>query len=130
MPWLSAQANTAINYFSMRISEQRIRVFQEVRHGSLHALGRDRAEPARCWHGRRVDLAQAQTQLEQTRAQLVAENINRATFEHAVAVLAGKAPADLSVEPGRRRRTMPTIDARRSPRRSWSGGPTSPRPSA
>ena len=37
----------------------------------------------------RVDLAQAQTQLEQTRAQLVAENITRATFEHAVAVLAG-----------------------------------------
>ena len=35
----------------------------------------------------RVDLAQAQTQLEQTRAQPVAEGINRANFEHAIAAL-------------------------------------------
>ena len=78
----------------------------------------------------RVDLAQAQTQLEQTRAQLVAENITRATFEHAVAVLAGKAPSELSVEPG----PVPPrgADRRRPacPRRCSSGGPTSPRPSA
>ena len=58
----------------------------------------------------RVDLAQAQTQLEQTRAQLVAENINRATFEHAVAVLAGKAPAELSVEPGPVPPEIPTME--------------------
>ena len=61
---------------------------------------------------RRVDLAQAQTQLEQTRAQLVAENINRATFEHAVAVLVGKSPAEFSVEPGPRAAgDVPTVDA-------------------
>ena len=41
---------------------------------------RTRSMPA---SSRRVDLAQAQTQLEQTRAQLVAENITRAQFEHA-----------------------------------------------
>ena len=58
----------------------------------------------------RVDLAQAQTQLEQTRAQLVAENINRATFEHAVAVLAGKAPSGFSVEPGPVPPEIPTFE--------------------
>jgi NodT family efflux transporter outer membrane factor (OMF) lipoprotein len=57
----------------------------------------------------RVDLAQAQTQLEQTRAQLVAENITRATFEHAVAVLAGKAPSELNVEPGPVPPEVPTL---------------------
>ena len=58
----------------------------------------------------RVDLAQAQTQLEQTRAQLVAENITRATFEHAVAVLAGKAPSELIVEPGPVPPAVPTVE--------------------
>ncbi|GEP59119.1 hypothetical protein RSO01_62850 [Reyranella soli] len=106
---LSAQANMAINYFSMRISEQRIRVFQE----SVAAFTRS-AEIVQnqldAGIVSRVDLAQAQTQLEQTRAQLVAENINRATFEHAVAVLAGKAPAELSVAPGPVPPEIPTIE--------------------
>ena len=106
---LSAQANMAINYFSMRISEQRMRVFQE----SVAAFTRS-AEIVQnqldAGIVSRVDLAQAQTQLEQTRAQLVAENITRATFEHAVAVLAGKAPAELSVEPGPVPPEMPTME--------------------
>jgi len=59
----------------------------------------------------RVDLAQAQTQLEQTRAQLVAENINRAQFEHAVAVWPAIA-VGFHHRAGRRRRTdVPTFDA-------------------
>src|SRR4029450_12188973 len=95
---LSAQANMAINYFSMRISEQRMRVYQ----ASVAAYTRSVEIVQNQLDAgivSRVDLAQAQTQLEQTRAQLVAENITRATFEHAVAVLAGKAPADVSIEP-------------------------------
>ena len=106
---LSAQANMAINYFSMRISEQRIRVFQE----SVAAFTRSVEIVQNQLDAgivSRVDLAQAQTQLEQTRAQLVAENINRATFEHAVAVLAGKAPSELSVEPGPVPPEIPTIE--------------------
>ncbi len=106
---LSAQANMAINYFSMRISEERIKVFQ----ASVAAFTRS-AEIVQnqldAGIVSRVDLAQAQTQLEQTRAQLVAENINRATFEHAVAVLAGKAPSQLSVEPGPVPPAVPTIE--------------------
>ena len=106
---LSAQANMAINYFSMRISEQRMRVFQ----ASVAAYTRSVEIVQNQLDAgivSRVDLAQAQTQLEQTRAQLVAENITRATFEHAVAVLAGKAPAELSVEPGPVPPEIPTIE--------------------
>jgi NodT family efflux transporter outer membrane factor (OMF) lipoprotein len=44
-----------------------------------------------------VDVAQAQTQLETTRAQLIDLGVARAQFEHAIAVLTGKAPADLTI---------------------------------
>ncbi len=107
---LSAQANVAINYFSMRISEQRILLFE----ASVAAFTRS-AEIVQnqldAGIVSRVDLAQAQTQLELTRGQLVAENINRATFEHAVAVLVGKSPSAFSLEPGPLPEELPTFDA-------------------
>ncbi len=43
------------------------------------------------------DVAQAQTQLETTRAQLVDYDVARAQYEHAIAVLAGKAPPEVSI---------------------------------
>jgi NodT family efflux transporter outer membrane factor (OMF) lipoprotein len=105
---LSAQAQLAINYFSLRISEQRIRVYQ----ASVAAYQRSVEIVQNQLDAgvvSRVDLAQAQAQLEQTRAQLVAENITRATFEHAIAVLMGKAPAEVRVEAGPLPREVPTL---------------------
>ncbi|HUJ26122.1 MAG TPA: efflux transporter outer membrane subunit, partial [Myxococcales bacterium] len=46
-----------------------------------------------------VDVAQAQTQLETTRAQATDLRIARAQLEHAIAVLVGKPPADVSLPP-------------------------------
>jgi NodT family efflux transporter outer membrane factor (OMF) lipoprotein len=43
------------------------------------------------------DVAQAQTQLSTARAQMIDYDVARAQYEHAIAVLAGKAPADLSI---------------------------------
>jgi NodT family efflux transporter outer membrane factor (OMF) lipoprotein len=46
-----------------------------------------------------VDVAQAQTQLETTRAQATDLRVARAQLEHAIAVLTGKPPADLTIAP-------------------------------
>ena len=43
------------------------------------------------------DVAQAQTQLETARAQLIDFDVARTQYEHAIAVLAGKPPAELSI---------------------------------
>jgi NodT family efflux transporter outer membrane factor (OMF) lipoprotein len=106
---LSAQANLAIDYFSMRTSEQRLRVLQ----ASVAAYTRSAEivqNQVNSGVASGVDLAQAQAQLEQTRAQLVAENINRAQFEHAVAVQVGKAPSAFGIEDGPLPPDVPTLD--------------------
>ena len=46
------------------------------------------------------DVAQAQTQLESTRAQLIDLGVQRAQFEHAIAILTGQAPSAVSVPLG------------------------------
>ena len=46
-----------------------------------------------------VDVAQAQTQLETTRAQAEDVDVQRTAFEHAIAVLIGKPPAQFSQMP-------------------------------
>lgn len=46
-----------------------------------------------------ADVALAQTQLETTRAQLIDIGVNRAQFEHAIATLIGKPPAELTIPP-------------------------------
>mgnify|MGYP003339618042 FL=1 len=58
----------------------------------------------------RVDLTQAQTLYEQTRAQLVAEGVTRAQYEHAIAALVGKTPAEISVATAPLPPEVPTID--------------------
>jgi NodT family efflux transporter outer membrane factor (OMF) lipoprotein len=55
------------------------------------------------------DVAQAQTQLETARAQLIDYDVARAQYEHAIAVLAGKAPADITISHGSIKITPPPV---------------------
>lgn len=56
-------------------------------------------------------LLQAQTQLQQTKALLVQTGIARAQYEHAIAVLMGKPPADVDIPKGKLPFTIPPIPA-------------------
>jgi NodT family efflux transporter outer membrane factor (OMF) lipoprotein len=47
----------------------------------------------------KTDLVQADTQLESARAQAINLGVQRAKLEHAIAVLIGKAPADVTIKP-------------------------------
>ena len=95
---LSAQSSLVTNYYSLRISDARRRLFEE----SLAAYGRSLQivqNQVDAGIASQVDLTQAQTLYEQTRAQLVAEGVNRALFEHAIAALIGRTPAEFSLAP-------------------------------
>src|ERR1019366_5633673 len=46
-----------------------------------------------------LDVAQAETQLYQVQSQLMDLGVQRAALEHAIAILIGKAPAELSIPP-------------------------------
>jgi NodT family efflux transporter outer membrane factor (OMF) lipoprotein len=46
-----------------------------------------------------LDVAQAETQLYAVQSQLMDLGVERAAFEHAIAILIGKAPADLTIAP-------------------------------
>jgi NodT family efflux transporter outer membrane factor (OMF) lipoprotein len=107
---LSAQADLAINYFSLRISDQRTKLYQVTVAAYARSLtiARNQVDAG---IASRVDLAQAQTLYEQARSLLVAEGIARAQFEHAIAVLIGKAPSEFNLEPGTPPKDVPTVDA-------------------
>jgi NodT family efflux transporter outer membrane factor (OMF) lipoprotein len=107
---LSAQSSLVTNYYSLRVSDERKRVLE----ASVAAFARAMEIVGNQMNAGTVsqlNLAQAQAQYEQTRAQLVAEAANRAQFEHAIAALIGKAPAEFSLPPARISDTVPTVEA-------------------
>lgn len=93
---LSLQATLAQTYFSLRVAEAQAALLE-----STLAAYRRSLELTRNRYDAGVasaaDVAQAQTQLKSTEAQLIETNTTRAQLEHAIAVLLGKAPADFSL---------------------------------
>jgi len=107
---LSAQSSLVTNYYSLRISDERTRLLE----ASVAAYARALEIVSNQMTAGTVsalNVAQAQAQYEQTRAQLVAEAANRAQFEHAIAALIGKAPAEFSLPPAKISDTIPTVEA-------------------
>lgn len=105
---LSYQAQLATAYFNLRYQDslkdllhRTVEFYEHSYQITLNQYNAGVAEP--------TALLQAKTQLEQTRAQEVQAGIARAQYEHAIAVLMGEAPADLTIAPGRLPDTVPTI---------------------
>jgi NodT family efflux transporter outer membrane factor (OMF) lipoprotein len=107
---LSAQTDLVTNYASLRISDDRKRLYEATVAAYLRSMqiAQNQVDAGIV---SRVDFVQAQTQYEQTRAQLVNESINRALLEHAIALLVGKAPSEVTIEPAPTRLTVPTVES-------------------
>lgn len=93
---LSAQATLASDYMSLRFTDEQARLLKNTADNderifkitdNLYKSGVDS----------RSDYLQAKAQLEAAQAQFADVGVARAQYEHAIAVLVGKAPEDLSI---------------------------------
>jgi len=93
---LSYQSELAEDYFELHGSDGDIELLQRTvkSYEDYLKLTQDRYKAGVASGG---DVAQAQTQLDTTRAQLIDLGVARAQFEHAIAILTGKPPSALTI---------------------------------
>ena len=107
---LSAQASLAEDYFELRAAEQELRLLetsaQDYRVSLQIAQNRVNAGVTTM-----ADVYTARTQLENTVAQENTVELTRAKLEHAIAVLIGRAPSELTLAQGRFTSTVPVVPA-------------------
>jgi NodT family efflux transporter outer membrane factor (OMF) lipoprotein len=95
---LSLQAELAIDYFELRAADAQRQLLDETVRAYEAAL-RLAEDRFRGGAAPRLDVAQAQTQLDATRVQATDVEVRRAQFEHAIAVLLGRPPAAFGIPP-------------------------------
>src|SRR5438128_7966864 len=93
---LSLQAELAMDYFELRAADAQQQLLDETVKAFQDAL-RLTENRFRGGAAPKSDVAQAQTQLDTTRVQATDIAVQRAQFEHAIAVLIGKPPASFSL---------------------------------
>jgi NodT family efflux transporter outer membrane factor (OMF) lipoprotein len=95
---LTIHADLAIDYFAARTLDAEEKLLQNtvVQYQQALQLNEDRYQGGLASE---VEVEQARTILETTRAQLVDVGVARAQYEHAAAVLIGKPPAGFSLPP-------------------------------
>ena len=93
---LSLEAELALDYFELRSADAQkqllddtVKAYSDNVQLTLNRFNRGVAPKS--------DLAQAQTQLDTTRVQETDVTVQRAQFEHAIAILIGKPPAEFSL---------------------------------
>jgi NodT family efflux transporter outer membrane factor (OMF) lipoprotein len=105
---LSVHAELAVDYFELRGLDAQKRLLDQTLVAYLKAL---ELTQHRFDGGltSRAEVAQARTQLETTRAQDIGVGVDRAQFEHAIAVLTGRTPETLSLPAEALNSTPPAI---------------------
>ena len=95
---LSMHSALAVDYFAARTLDAEEKLLQDTvtQYQQALQLNEDRYQGGLASE---VEVEQARTILETTRAQLVDVGVARAQYEHATAVLIGKAPADFTLPP-------------------------------
>jgi NodT family efflux transporter outer membrane factor (OMF) lipoprotein len=95
---LSAQGTLASDYLQLRVQDELKRLFGSAAAAYAESLRITRNQYA-AGTAAESDVAQAEAQLESTRAQAIAVGVTRAQLEDAIAVLIGKPPAEVSIPP-------------------------------
>jgi NodT family efflux transporter outer membrane factor (OMF) lipoprotein len=95
---LSAQATLATDYFDLRAEDSLAQLLTDTVAAFRRAL-RITENQYHAGTSSSIDYVTALAQLQSTEAQLVAVGVQRQQFEHAIAVLTGHAPADLTIPP-------------------------------
>ncbi len=95
---LSMHSTLAVDYFAARTLDAEEKLLKDTvaQYQQALQLNEDRYQGGL---GSEVEVEQAQTILQTTRAQLVDVGVARAQYEHAVAVLVGKAPEGFTLPP-------------------------------
>src|ERR1700730_9652665 len=95
---LSMHALLAVDYFAARSLDAEEKLLQDTvgQYQQAFQLNEDRYEGGLASE---VEVEQARTILETTRAQMVDVGVARSQYEHAVAVLIGKPPAEFTLAP-------------------------------
>lgn len=105
---LSAQAQLATAYVQFRVADERKALLERA-----IAAYRQSLEIARNRHAvgtaTLADVFTAETQVRSTKSQLVALGVQRAQFEHAMAVLVGQAPAAFALAPAPLTAAVPAV---------------------
>ena len=95
---LSLHAELALDYFALRVLDAQKQLLDStvVSYEKALELTQSRYDGGLA---SAVEVAQAKTQLETTRAQSIDVEVQRAEFEHAIAVLIGQPPATFTLAP-------------------------------
>jgi NodT family efflux transporter outer membrane factor (OMF) lipoprotein len=107
---LSARAELAQDYFELRSLDNEKQILDDtvVAFQKSLQLTENRYKSGIASRG---DVLQAETQVKTTQAQAIDVGVQRAQLEHAIALLIGKAPADLTIASAPLAITPPTIPA-------------------
>ena len=105
---LSMHANVAVDYFAARAldAEEKLLTDTVAQYKQALQLNEDRYQGGL---SSEVEVEQARTILETTRAQMIDVGVARAQFEHALAILIGKPPAEFTLPPLPLTSTPPAI---------------------
>ncbi|WP_448045016.1 efflux transporter outer membrane subunit [Bradyrhizobium liaoningense] len=107
---LSAQAELVIDYFDLRYQDSLERLLNDTVAAYERTLTITQNQYA-AGTAARSDVITAQTQLASTRASAIATGQSRAQYEHAIALLIGRAPAELTIPKTALPKTTPNVPA-------------------
>jgi NodT family efflux transporter outer membrane factor (OMF) lipoprotein len=107
---LSAQVTLAEDYFQLRASDEQRQLYADSIKAFQTSLTIAQNQ-VKAGITTLADVYAAQTELESTEAADVSVELNRAKFEHAIAVLTGKIPEELAIDHASLAKTVPVVPA-------------------